>query len=594
MPVIGTAGHVDHGKSTLVQRLTGRDPDRWEEEKQRGLTIDLGFAWTTLPDGTEVSFVDVPGHERFIKNMLAGTDGFDVALLVVAADEGWMPQSEEHLAVLDLLGVHRAVVALTKTDRVDNDLRELALLELGEKLEGTAFEDAPIVPVSAIEGEGIEELLEALTETVRAADVRDDGRSRMWIDRAFTISGAGTVVTGTLMGGAMAVGDTLEVWPGPVETRVRSLQSHEQSHDRVGPGARVAANLVGLDRQSIERGAMAGRPGEWVPSRRMLVVLRAARYLEEPLTNRGAYHLHLGSGAWPARLRTIADLDDGGLLATLTVDDPLPVTMGDRFILREVGRRSIVAGGLVIEPVAPRRSRDSIAAAPALRHALDESPDTRADALLDVRGVDTLERLAAHSGGGRPTTGTIAGDRAMSSSSSGSLSARAVAMVEAFHVDNPLRPGMPTATLASALGADRDAMARLIDQTDLVETGSAISVAGFAPSLGPAEEGAWEEAQATLAAGGLTVPRIKELGLGDELLHYLLRDEQLVRISPDFAYLPSQLESLVADLADLPDEFTVADFRDAFEISRKYAVPLLEWLDKERITQRSADLRSLR
>lgn len=594
MPVIGTAGHVDHGKSTLVQRLTGRDPDRWREEKERGLTIDLGFAWTTLPDGTEVSFVDVPGHERFIKNMLAGTDGFDVALLVVAADEGWMPQSEEHLAVLDLLGVRHAVVALTKVDRVDADLRELAVLEVTEKLEGTAFADAPIVPVSAISGHGIDRLLTVLVETVAAAGDRTGERPRLWIDRAFTISGAGTVVTGTLTGGALAVGESLEVWPGPIPARVRSLQSHEQSRTEVTSGTRVAANLAGLDRHAIERGAMLGRPGDWVPSRRMLVVLRSARYLDEPLTNRGAYHLHLGSGAWPARLRTIAERDDGTLLATLGVDDPLPVTMGDRFILREVGRRAIVAGGRIIEPVAPRRSRDSLTHAGRLVAALTQGPDERAAALLDLRGVETLAILAAHSGGGHPGDATIAGDTAMSTSSSGSLTARAGVLVEAFHRENPLRPGMPTATLASALGADRETLAQVIDQTGLVEQGSVVALPEFSPALAPADQEAWEAARDALLVAGLNVPRIKELGMDDDVLHFLLRAGRLVRISPDFAYLPDQLEELVATLGELPDPFTVAEFRDRFEISRKYAVPLLEWLDKERITQRSGDQRSLR
>ncbi|HDH03001.1 MAG TPA: selenocysteine-specific translation elongation factor, partial [Actinobacteria bacterium] len=511
MPVIGTAGHVDHGKSTLVKRLTGRDPDRWEEEKTRGLTIDLGFAWTTLPGGLEVSFVDVPGHERFIKNMLAGTDGFDVALFVVAADEGWMPQSEEHLAVLDLLGVEHGVVALTKVDRVEDDLRELAMLEVSERLEATVFENAPIVPVSAVEGEGIEDLQTALAAAAGSVSVEDVDRPRMWIDRAFTISGAGTVVTGTLTGGGLTVGDQMQIWPGPVDTRVRALQSHEQSHADVGPGARVAANLVGADRQAIERGAMLGRPGDWAPSSRMLVTMRAARYLDEPLTNRGAYHLHLGSGAWPARLRTIEDMDDEWTLATLSVDQPIPVKMGDRFVLREVGRRSIVAGGRVIEPIAPRRSNQSTAAAPALRLALKGSADDRASALLDARGVEALAVLSAHSGGGKPTSGTIAGDTAMSSTSSGSMTARANALVEAFHADHPLRPGMPTATLASALGADRVTMARVLDRAGLVEHGSTVTAPDFEPCPDPGQEAAWREAKQTLTTVGLKVPRLKDL-----------------------------------------------------------------------------------
>ena len=287
MPVIGTAGHVDHGKSTLVQALTGRDPDRWDEEKERGLTIDLGFAWTTLDDGTEISFVDVPGHEKFIKNMLAGTDGFDVALFVVAADEGWMPQSEEHLAVLHLLGINHGIVALTKIDRVDEDLVELATLEIEEKLAGTTLESARIVPVSALEGDGLTDLKDALGESLTAATNPAAGRPRLWIDRSFTISGAGTVVTGTLVGGSLSVGDHVELHPGGITGRIRSLQTHEASRDTAVPGSRVAVNVVGLERQEVARGAMLGSPGDWVPSNRILVALHRARYVEDGLDQQG-------------------------------------------------------------------------------------------------------------------------------------------------------------------------------------------------------------------------------------------------------------------------------------------------------------------
>ncbi|MGH8875565.1 MAG: selenocysteine-specific translation elongation factor, partial [Acidimicrobiia bacterium] len=251
MPVVGTAGHVDHGKSTLVRALTGRDPDRWEEEKRRGLTIDLGFAWTTLPDGSEVSFVDVPGHERFIKNMLAGVEAIDVALLVVAADEGWMPQSEEHLAVLDLLGVRHGVVAVTKVDRVDADMVELATLEVEERLRGTSLEGCPVVPVAAPAGKGLDELRARLVEATAASERPATGRSRLWIDRAFTIAGAGTVVTGTLLDGPLEVGEQVTVWPLQIDARVRGLQSHERDLRRAEPRRRVAINLAGLDRHQL-------------------------------------------------------------------------------------------------------------------------------------------------------------------------------------------------------------------------------------------------------------------------------------------------------------------------------------------------------
>ena len=309
MPVVGTGGHVDHGKSTLVQALTGRDPDRWREEKERGLTIDLGFAWTEL-GGREVSFVDVPGHERFIKNMLAGTGGFDVALLVVAADEGWMPQSEEHLAVLDLLEIRHGVVAITKIDRADSDLVELAMLETEEQLAGTSLEAAPIMPVSAVTGEGLAELRTVLMQVLETAPVTSRGRTRLWIDRVFPVSGAGTVVTGTLVDGPLSVGDRVEVMPGAHPGRVRSLQAHETERTTVRPGTRTAAGIAGLDRRNVARGSMLGHPGEWMPSSRVLATVRTARYVNEPISRRGAYQLHLGSGAWPVRLATLGMLGE--------------------------------------------------------------------------------------------------------------------------------------------------------------------------------------------------------------------------------------------------------------------------------------------
>ena len=251
MPIIGTAGHVDHGKSTLVQALTGRDPDRWAEEKERGLTIDLGFAWSRLDDEV-VGFVDVPGHERFVKNMLAGVGGLDVALFVVAADEGWMPQSEEHLTVLDLLDVRHGVIALTRIDLADEDLIELSTIDIAEHVESTVAESWPVIEVSAVAETGIEELVEALVAALAAAGPpRDLGRPRMWIDRAFAISGAGVVVTGTLVDGAVSVGDHLQCFPGgPV--RLRGLQSHETDRETIGPGTRTAANLVGIVRTANE------------------------------------------------------------------------------------------------------------------------------------------------------------------------------------------------------------------------------------------------------------------------------------------------------------------------------------------------------
>ena len=409
MPIIATAGHVDHGKSTLIRALTGRDPDRWEEEKRRGLTIDLGFSWTELGPGRDVGFVDVPGHERFVKNMLAGIGAVDVALFVVAADGGWMPQSEEHAAVLDLLDVQHGVVALTRIDVADDDTRELAEMEIAEATAGSVLATYPVVAVSAVTGEGMGDLRAALVAALDAAGPQPDGsRPRLWIDRAFHISGAGVVVTGTLAGGALLVGDDVQVWPAREPARVRGLQTHERTVERAVPGTRVAVNLAGVDLAHVERGSLIVTAPA-APHRKILVDYRPVRSLDE-MPERGAFHLHVGSGAWAVGLVPVSDTTDRGVaLLELPVD--LPLEMGDRFILRDAGRRAVVAGGRILDPAPRGRIRDLRGTAPMLRGAVDAGADERAGALLSVRRRGDVVAIEAHSGGRPARCGRRDGSR---------------------------------------------------------------------------------------------------------------------------------------------------------------------------------------
>lgn len=338
MPIIATAGHVDHGKSTLIEALTGRDPDRWAEEKERGLTIDLGFAWQQI-GGFDVGFVDVPGHERFIKNMLAGVGAIDVALFVVAADEGWMPQSEEHFSVLDLLDTRHGVIAITRSDLADADTLDLVELEIIEKVEHTALAEWPIVRVSAVAGTGITELVMALAaELTDAGEPADNARPRLWIDRVFRITGAGMVVTGTLSGGTLATGQEMMLWPASQPVRVRGMQHHDAPVDNLLPGTRAALNVTGAE--TAARGMMLGRTDAFATTSAFLATLRQVRSLDEDLTARGAYHLHVGSGSWPVRLRML-DTD----ACMIRSNEAIPLQVGDRFILRETGRKAVVAGG---------------------------------------------------------------------------------------------------------------------------------------------------------------------------------------------------------------------------------------------------------
>ncbi len=585
MPLIGTAGHVDHGKSTLIQRITGRDPDRWEEEKKRGLTIDLGFAWTTLPGGVEVSFVDVPGHERYLKNMLAGIEAVDAALLVVAADEGWMPQSEEHLAVLDLLEVRRGVVALSKIDRVEQDLVELARAEILEHLEGSTLEGVSVHPVSGVTGEGVDALLEDLAHQV-SEDAIGDGRPRMWIDRVFTVAGAGTVVTGTLLGDSLAVDDTVEVYPKGVQGRIRSIESHEESHDRVVAGRRVALNLAGIASHEVERGDMVGAPGQWEISNRFSATTTPARFVDE-IDRKGAYHLHVGSGAHRV---DVLGIEDG--FAVLRTDHPLPLTVGDRFILRDTGRKIVIGGGRVLDPAPPGRTGRALTAARDVD--LEASPDVIANRLLALRGVETVSRLRAHSAGGSPLDAIPAGDRMVSPDLVDELSQRASEMVDRVHGRHPLRVGMPIATLAERLGVEREIAELVVERSDELERrGPDVARPHHRAGLDEEQNLKWEKARERLA-GSLAVPAQDELGLDEEVIHLKLREGELVRISPDLVYLPDQIEQIKAILSGLAEEFTVAEFRDAAGLSRKYAVPILEWSDKEGLTLRRGDVRRLR
>ena len=372
MTVIATAGHVDHGKSSLVLALTGTDPDRFEEEKRRGLTIDLGFAHMTLPSGEELSFVDVPGHVKFLRNMLAGVGGVTACVFVVAATEGWKPQSEEHLRILELLGIDSGVIALTKADLVDDDLLELARMDVADHVADTFLADAPVVAVSSLTGLGLDHLARELDELIAGAgNAADRGRPRLWIDRVFAAKGSGTVVTGTLTGGRLAVDQNVAIEPCDREARVRGLQTAGRSVAEIGPGNRVAVNLAGVDHHDLARGHAVVAPYQWRLTDRFDASLHVLAALDHDVSRRGAFVAYIGSGEHTVRLRvpgteTLAPGSDGAV--RLFLSESLALLPGDRFVLRESGRDETVGGGEVldIDPVlrasraAPDRTIDRV------------------------------------------------------------------------------------------------------------------------------------------------------------------------------------------------------------------------------------------
>ena len=440
--VVATAGHVDHGKSSLIRRLTGIDPDRLAEEKRRGLTIELGYAWTTLPSGREIAFVDVPGHERFVRTMLAGVGPVPVVLFVVAADEGWEPQSEEHLEIVDVLGVASGVVALTKRDLVDDETLAIADEEVRERLAGTTLEDAPIVPVSSATGDGLDALVSALDTAIEAAPAPAEGRTRLFVDRVFTIRGSGTVVTGTLTGGCLSAGDEVALEPGGRRARIRALQSHERAVTQACAVTRVAANLAGIEREEVERGDVLTRPGDWRPTSVLEASVSPVRGLAHPLTGRGAFTVHAGASESPARIRLYGGSVAPGTMAfaRITLERPLVLDVADRFVVREAGRRETVAGGVVLDVAPPRRAgADPVGR---LRARADATRDGLPEILVAERGAIPRVDAAALTGSGA-TGGTPIGDWLVAVGVVDAVEAGATAMLAAHHAAHPLEEGAP-------------------------------------------------------------------------------------------------------------------------------------------------------
>lgn len=608
--VVATAGHVDHGKSSLILRLTGMDPDRLDEEKRRGLTIDLGFAWGTLPSGREIGFVDVPGHERFVRNMLAGVGPVRLVLLVVAADEGWKPQSEEHLDIVDVLGVDGAIVALTKRDLVDADRLADAEAEVRERLSGTALESAPIVACSSATGEGLEALASALDEMVAAAPApRADERLRLFVDRVFTIKGAGTVVTGTLTGSPLSSGEEIELFPSGIRARARGLQTHKRSLEIARPVSRVAVNLSGIDRQRVERGDVLGRPDEWRPTSTFEARLRPVRALDRPLTGRGAFKLYAGSAERDARIRVYGEAmagDTRGSFVRIRLSTPLALDVGDRFVIREAGRRTTVAGGVVLDldppirpgpdPMSRLSGRVGIARARLPAVMLRERGAIRDRDMFFLTGM----RPRAVEGAIRSESWWIS--ESVLEGAAGAVSAH----LARFHEDHPLLEGEDLASLREVVGAAIRRRARtsaggledavieaLAAGGRLVREGARVRLAEHRVSLEGRPD--VEELVRAVGAAEPTPPTVAELlrtGATRETLDATIRAGKLVRIAPDLVLTTGFVERAVELVRRAGSAgVTVSAVREALGTSRKYAVPLLEHLDATGVTRREGDLR---
>ena len=620
--VIGTAGHIDHGKTALVKALTGVDTDRWEEEKRRGITIDLGFAPLPLGDDVQASVVDVPGHEGFVRNMLAGATGIDVALLVIAADEGIMPQTEEHLAIVELLGVRRGIPVITKRDLVDAEWLELVQGEVAARLAASRVRWERAVAVSALTGEGLDELRGALGRV--AADLVERPAAdlfRLPIDRVFAVAGAGTVVTGSTWSGGVAVGESVRLLPLGRDVRVRSIEVHGESAARAVPGRRTALALVGVDKSELARGDVAVTGPGWHATGMLDAAVELLRGAHKPLASRTRVRVHLGTAEVLARVvqtRAIGPGETGP--ARLVLETPLVARGGDRFVLRSFSPVTTIGGGVVLDPFPPQRTRLR-----RRRIVADRTPAQRLEALVveaGLAGVAT-DTLAVRLGvAPRRVTNVIAevgdgllalGEMLVASAAVTAEAARLAEVLRRHHKEHPLDPGMSLQALRATVGggaASSPPPAAVVDavleqgvrgrKLEIVE--SVARVPGWRPAFDARASGARDQVARRVAEAKWQVPTVAELERElpnapvRAVLAHLARegvveqmDQERYAAAPALAEFRAVLEATLTELGSA----TPAELRDRLGLTRKYLIPLLEWADRRGVTRRAGDARVL-
>jgi len=629
--VVGTAGHVDHGKTALIKALTGIDTDRLKEEKERGISIELGFAYLDLPSGIRVGIVDVPGHERFIKNMLAGVGGIDLVLLVVAADEGVMPQTREHLDIINLLGIRQGIVVISKIDLVDEQWVEMVKEEITNCLKGTSLANAPIIPASALTGEGLQELVATLDRMVQEVPHRDtEGPARLPVDRVFSVTGFGTVLTGTLLSGHIRVGDVLEIMPGRVMTRLRTIQVHKQKVNEAYAGQRVAVNVPGVEIDQVRRGDVLITPGSLPVTRRLDARLMLLSSADRPLKNRARVRFHLGAAEIMARV-VLLDLEElmpgNSAYAQMQLEAETVAAYGDAFIIRSYSPTRTIGGGKILQPSAPRHKRfrpEVIATLATLEGgtplqlvedylarvgnlvAIDEIPQAMGWHLDKVKEI--ARELA---GSGRARTLTVDGrEHYVAGKVWDTWQARMREVVGRYHREYPLREGFPREELRSRYFGDLNAktfntvLALLANEGVIELRANVVALPGHKAKPTPEQKVIIDKVVEAYRASGLQPPSwesvIQTLGLEGaslgELQNFLLRTGQLVKVNEELFFHPDNIERarrLLKEAFEHTDAITVGEAREIWQTSRKYAVPLLEFFDSQRITRRVGDKRVL-
>ncbi|MFP4194608.1 MAG: selenocysteine-specific translation elongation factor [Desulfobacterales bacterium] len=630
--ILGTAGHIDHGKTSLIKAVSGTDTDRLKEEKKRGITIELGFASIDLPSGLHIGVVDVPGHEKFVKNMVAGATGIDVVAMIVAADEGVMPQTREHMEICSLLGIRYGFVVLTKVDAVDEEFLELVTEDVSDFMKGTFLEDSPIVPVSSVTGQGLDEFINTLDRYCTALPDRPpSGIFRLPIDRVFSMKGFGTVVTGTLVSGRIGTGEQVMVYPSGLTTKIRGIQVHDHSVESSEAGLRTAINFQGVDKHAINRGDVLARPDTLIPSYMIDVDLQLLESCERPLKNRDRVRFHIGTSQVPCNIILLdREVLEPGETAPVQarLKRPLACIRDDRFVIRSYSPVRTLGGGRILNPAPPKHKRFRSETIKQIGRLLDPDPETLAADHIAMAGYD--ERSFAE----LKVLANLT-DKALEAALGKLLSNRNIVQTErsekkylhysvledfresiteklsAYHRANPLKEGMPKGELRSKFPDIKTSrlfnqlINILIKEEVIARSDDIIRLAGHKVTLQTEQSDLKEKILSIYAEKGLQPPYLKELpGLLNagpaqikNVLMHLVDEGRIVKVKEELFFHADAIRNLKTRLVDFlseNDEITPAQFKEMTKASRKYTIPLFEYFDAENVTIRVGDVRKLR
>ncbi len=630
--ILGTAGHIDHGKTHLIKAMTGIDTDRLKEEKERGITIELGFASLDLPGGRHLGVVDVPGHEKFIKNMVAGATGIDIVVMIIAADEGVMPQTREHMEICTLLGIRYGLIAMTKIDLVDEEWLELALEDIRDFSQGTFLENSPIVPVSSLTGQGIPELIAALDQIAQGIPPRPPSSLfRLPIDRVFTMKGFGTVITGTLVSGKVSVGDTIMVYPSGITSKVRGIQVHNQSADTAEAGMRTAINFQGLDRGAVQRGEILSSPGALVPSYMLDLSFNYLASNKRPLKNRTLVRLHAGTSEVLGHLVLLGqeELPPGqAAMVQIRLNSPVAVVKDDRFVIRSYSPVRTIGGGQILNPIPPKHKRLKPEIVQGLQHLTDEDPEAIITYHIQEAGYSgvsyshlkimsnltdkQLDTILQHLMSQRNILQTDKENRIfIHQATFEQLTQKSSEFLAKYHENNPLKTGMSKEELKSKFPRLSDVkvfnlvLNQMIKNNQIVQEENLVRLADHRVSLGVDQSDIRDKILTIYQDGGLQPPYFRDVvktlnadpkRTRDVLMH-LVDEGRIVKTKDDLYFDARAVDDLKGRLVDFlkaHDEITTPQFKDMTGASRKYVIPLIEYFDSNNVTLRVGDSRKLR